>query len=116
MRAYCGVDKCGFPPKTAWEQISALPSVEGGEPVADGSTGLVGNLELHRPASLLLNDGRAIANSPASRHVIDPQPDEIAALSLLSTARLNIARSRFRPSSWSLTRIAQTSSGFKGRF
>src|SRR6516164_10388 len=79
MRAYCGVDKCGFPPKTAWEQISALPSVEGGEPVADGSTGLVGNLELHRPASLLLNDGRAIANSPASRHVIDPQPDEIAA-------------------------------------
>jgi hypothetical protein len=66
-------------PETAREQISALASVEGGEPLADSSTGLIGNLELHRPASLLLNDGRAIANSPASEHVIDPQPEEIAA-------------------------------------
>src|SRR5215470_1202422 len=65
--------------KTAWAQISALASVKGGEPLANGSTGLLGNLELHRPASLLLNDGRAIANSPASEHVIDPQPDEITA-------------------------------------
>jgi hypothetical protein len=62
-------------PETAWEQISALASVEDDEPFADSSTGLVGNLELHRPASLLLNDGRAIANSPASKHVIDPQPE-----------------------------------------
>jgi hypothetical protein len=66
-------------PKTTWEQISALASVEDDEPFADGSTGLLRNLELHRAASLLLNDGRAIANSPASKHVIDPQRDEIAA-------------------------------------
>ena len=66
-------------PQTAWEQISALVSVEGGEPLANSSTGLLRNLELHRPAGLLLNDGRAIANSPASKHVIDPQSDEIAA-------------------------------------
>ena len=66
-------------PETAWEQILALASAEGGEPLADGRTGLLRNLELHRPASLLLNDGRAIANSPASKHVIDPQPDEISA-------------------------------------
>ena len=65
--------------ETAWEQISAVASVQGDDPLADSSTGLVGNLELHRPASLLLNDGRAIANSPASKHVIDPQSDEIAA-------------------------------------
>ena len=37
-------------------------------------------------------------------------------LSLLSMARLNIARSRPRPSSWSLTRIVRMSFGFKGRF
>src|SRR6516225_9590990 len=66
-------------PQTAWEQISALASIEGGQPLADSSTGLLGNLELHRPAGLLLNDGRAIANSPTSEHVIDPQADEIAA-------------------------------------
>jgi hypothetical protein len=66
-------------PQTAWEQISALASVKGGEPLADSNTGLLGNLELHRPASLLLNDARAIAHSPAGEHVIDPQPDEIAA-------------------------------------
>jgi hypothetical protein len=66
-------------PQTAWEQIWALASVEGGKPLAGSSTGLLGNLELHGPASLLPNDGRAIANSPASEHVIDPQADEIAA-------------------------------------
>ena len=57
----------------------ALASIERHEPLADSSTGLLGDLELHRPASLLLNDGRAIANSPASEYVIDPQPNEIAA-------------------------------------
>jgi len=51
---------------------------QGRRATRQGSTGLLGNLELHRPASLLLNDGRAIANSPASEHVIDPQPNEIA--------------------------------------
>jgi hypothetical protein len=35
---------------------------------------------------------------------------------LLSMAGLNIARSRLRPSSWSRTRMVQTSSGFNGRF
>src|SRR6516165_8011913 len=44
-------------PQTAREQILPLASVEGGEPLADSSTGLLGNLELHRPTSLLLNDG-----------------------------------------------------------
>jgi hypothetical protein len=66
-------------PQTAWEQISALASIESRKPLADSSTGLLGNLELHRPASFLLNDGRTITHSPASEHVIDPQPDEIAA-------------------------------------
>ena len=66
-------------PQTAWKQISALASIEGGEPLADSSTGLLGNLELHRPAGLLLHDGRAIANPPTGEHVIDPQADEIAA-------------------------------------
>ena len=103
-------------PQTAWEQISTLANVESGEPLADSSTGLIGNLELHRAAGLLLNDDRAIANSSASEHVIDPQPDEIAALELLSIARLNIARSRRRPFICSRTRIVQTSFGFSGRF
>ena len=58
---------------------NAPAGVESCEPLADSRTGLLGNLELHRPASLLLNEGRAVANSPASEHLIDPQPDEITA-------------------------------------
>jgi hypothetical protein len=44
-------------------QISALASVEGGEPLADSSTGLLGNLELYRPAGLLLNNDWRRANA-----------------------------------------------------
>jgi hypothetical protein len=66
-------------PQAAWEETSARASVQGDEPLADSSAGLLGDLELHRPASFLLNDSRAIPNSPADEHVIDPQPDEVAA-------------------------------------
>ena len=78
--------------------ISALASVEGGEPLADSNTCQLGNLEPHRPVSFLLNDGRAIANSPASEHVIYPQPDEIAGPELTVDRQIDIARSRRRPS------------------
>jgi hypothetical protein len=49
-------------PQTACEQISALASVDGGEPLGDGNTGLFGDFELNRSACLLLNYRRSIAN------------------------------------------------------
>jgi hypothetical protein len=42
--------------------------------------------------------------------------NEVAALNLLSTAKLNIARSRLRPSSWSLSRIVHTPSDSRDVF
>jgi hypothetical protein len=103
-------------PQTAWVQIWALASVEGGEPLADSNTGLLGNLELHRPASLLLNDSSAIANSPAGEHVIDPQPHEIAAPELAVDRQIEhrkIASATFYLQPYS---NVQTSFGFSGRF
>jgi hypothetical protein len=66
-------------PETAREQIPAPAGVEGDQPLADRGAGLLGDLELHRPAGLFLDHRRAIANSPAGGHVIDPQPNEVAA-------------------------------------
>jgi hypothetical protein len=85
-------------------------------PFADSNTGLLGNFELNGSARLFLDYRRSIANSPARAHVVEFESNEVAALKLAVNGRLNIARSRLRPSSWSLTRIVQTSFGFKGRF
>jgi hypothetical protein len=84
--------------------------------VVDGLALLLGQLESDRSAGLLLPNHRAIDRIPARRHVLDPQCDHIAAPSLLSIARLNIARSRDRPSICSLVRIDQTCFGRNGRF
>jgi hypothetical protein len=76
---------------------------------------LFSDLELHGSARLLLCHRRSIPNSPGSEYVIDPQPHQVA-LSLLSIAKLNMARSRRRLSIWRRTRMGQTSFGFSGRF
>src|SRR5215471_1020960 len=41
-------------------------------------SGLLGDLELHRPARLLLTDGRAVTNPSADADIIDLQLHEIA--------------------------------------
>jgi hypothetical protein len=68
--------------QTAWEQISALASVDGGEPLADSNMGLFGDFELNRSACLLLNYRRSIANPPARANVVGLEPNEVAALQL----------------------------------
>ena len=67
------------PSEATREQIPTTPSAEHRQPVADRGSGLLRDLKLHRPAGLLLDDHRSIANSAADEHVIDPQPDEITA-------------------------------------
>ena len=66
-------------PQTAWEQISPLASVDGGEPLADSNAGLFGDFELNRSACLLLDYRRSIANPPTRAHVVDLEPNEVAA-------------------------------------
>jgi hypothetical protein len=71
-------------PQTVGEQISAFASIEGGKPLADSDTGLFGDFELNRSAGLLLDYRCPIANPPARAHIVDLEPNEVAALSLLS--------------------------------
>ena len=103
-------------PQTAWQQIWALASVEGGEPLADSNTGLFGDFELNRSAGLFLVTVARSRTLPPALTSSTLSRTRSQLLSLLPTARLNIARSRMRASSWSLTRIVHTSLGFKGRF
>jgi hypothetical protein len=45
----------------------------------DRGAGLLGDLELNRPACLLLNDGGPVSNSAAGANIVDLQPQKIAA-------------------------------------
>jgi len=66
-------------PETAREQVSTPAGIEGGQPLAESTPGLPGDLELHRPGGLLLNHGRSIANPPAGERVADPHPNKVGA-------------------------------------
>src|SRR5215813_14178421 len=68
------------------------------------------------PTGLLLPHCGAIDRIPARCNVLDPKRDDIAARSLLSIARLNIAKSRVRPSICNRVRIDQTCFGRNGGF
>src|SRR5262249_48114217 len=50
-----------------------------GKPRLDRGSGLLGDLELHRPARLFLNDGCAVTDTTADADIVDLQPYEIAA-------------------------------------
>ena len=84
------------------------------EVVVDGLPRVLGQLELDGVAGLLLAHGRAIDGvasgaTSSTLTLTTSQPR-----SLLSMARLNSARSRLRPSTWSLVRIDQTCLGRSG--
>jgi hypothetical protein len=78
--------------------------------------GQLGDLELNRASGLSLDNRRSILYAARDTGVVDPQTDKSQLRSLLSLARLNIARSRVRSSTSSRTRIAETSFGRSGRF
>jgi hypothetical protein len=102
--------------QAAWKQIPALAVTEPGEPFADSGAGLLCDLELHRPTGLLLDHGRSVPHPPLAHTSSIFSLTRSQPLSLLSIARLNMARSRRRFSIWRLTRMVQTSFGFNGRF
>src|SRR5215510_8715468 len=64
----------------AVEEVPGAPAWIVGKPRLDRGSGLLGDLELHRPARLLLNDGRAVKDPPADADIVDLQQYEIAAL------------------------------------
>jgi hypothetical protein len=63
----------------AGKEIPGVPASNVGKPSLDRGSGLLGDLELHRPARFLLNDGRAVTDTTADADILDLQPHEIAA-------------------------------------
>src|SRR5215813_1664996 len=63
----------------AGKEVPGVPASNVGKPRLDRGSGLLGDLELHRPARLLLNDGRAVTDPTANADIVDLQPHEITA-------------------------------------
>ena len=102
--------------QTAGEQVLPASEVSSGKPVADCRSGLLGDFELDGlPVFRWITVARSCTRPP--RHTsLTRSRTRSHPLNLLSMARLNSARSRLRRSSWSRTRIVQTSLGLSGRF
>jgi hypothetical protein len=63
----------------AWKEVPGVPASNIGKPRLDRGSGPLGDLELHRPARLLLDDARAVTDPTADADIADLQPHEIAA-------------------------------------
>jgi hypothetical protein len=63
----------------ARKEVPGAPASHVGKPRLDRGSGLLGDLELHRPTRLLLNDGRAVTDPTADADIVNLQPHEIAA-------------------------------------
>jgi hypothetical protein len=61
-------------PEAAWEKILAVFRVDLRKPGLDRGTGELGDLELNRPACLLLSDSGAVSNSAPGANIVDLQP------------------------------------------
>jgi hypothetical protein len=66
-------------PEAAREEILAVFRVDLRKPGLDRGAGLLGDLELNRPACLLLIDSGAVSNSVAGANIVDLQPHKVAA-------------------------------------
>ena len=77
------------------KEFSAL-SVRHKEVVIDRLPGLFGDLEPYRLAGLLLANRRSLNSVSVRSNILDFEGDDIDPRSLLSIARLNSAKSRFR--------------------
>ena len=93
---------------TAAEHKLARLLASGFYVIVDGLPCLLSQLKPDGSTGLLLPHRRAIDRIPDRCNVLDPKCDDIAARSLLSIARLNIAKSRVRPSICSRVRIDLT--------
>jgi hypothetical protein len=66
-------------PEAAREEIFAVSRVDLRKPGLDRGAGLLCDLELNRPACLLLNDSGAVSNSVAGANIVDLQAHKVAA-------------------------------------
>jgi hypothetical protein len=68
-----------LPLETAREQVLTSSATGLGQPISDSASGLLGDFELNRSARLLLDYRRSIADRPARAHVVDFEPNQVAA-------------------------------------
>ena len=101
---------------TATEQKFARFLASGFDVIVDGLPRLLRQLKPDGPTGLLLPHCSAIDRIPAGRNASTRSATTSQPRSLLSIARLNIARSRVRPSICNRVRIAQTCFGRNGGF
>ena len=109
-------DEPGVLPRREWppweaparEKIVAGPICRRTHVGVDGFPRLLRQLEPDGMSGFILAHGSPIEGCPMRGDVFDPQGDDVAPFILLSIARLNIAKSVRRPSTWSLVRIDQT--------
>jgi hypothetical protein len=62
----------------AWKKKAPIADFEYRQPILDRCPALLREFELDRPAGLLLDDCRTVAQSPADAQIIDLQTDEVA--------------------------------------
>jgi hypothetical protein len=98
------------------EQKFAWVLASGFDVAVDGLPRLLRQFKPDGPPSLLLPHCGTINRVPAWCDILDPKCDDIAPRSLLSIARLNIAKSRVLPSICNRVRIDQTCFGLNGGF
>jgi hypothetical protein len=55
----------------AGKEVPVVPVSNVGKPRLDRGSGLLGDLELHRPGRLFLNDGRAVTDPTADADIVD---------------------------------------------
>jgi len=103
-------------PDMGREHVSTPAGIEGGLPLADEAPGLLGELELHRPAGLLLNHGRSNTNPPAGAQIVDLRPNKVAAPKLAVDGEIEHRKIALEVLQLGRTRMVQTSFGFNGRF
>jgi hypothetical protein len=85
-------------------------------PGSNSRSGLIRDLELHRPFGLLLHHNRSRGDAVPMAGVRNTKLHQTQARSLLSMSRLNSARSLARAANCSRIRTAQTSFNLSGVF
>jgi hypothetical protein len=75
--------------ETAREQVLTSSATEVGQPISDSASGLLGDFELNWSARFLLDYCRSVANRPARAHVVDFEPNEVAAPELAVNGQID---------------------------
>jgi hypothetical protein len=84
-------------------------------PISDSASGLLRDFELNRSTRLLPDYRRLIANPPARAHVVDFEPNEVAAAELAIDGQIHGSRRRGRDIEQGMPDRSKAPLGFEQR-